>query len=304
MLTLGSVVSLRYVMPSSGTASHLHADFYAGLVGIIFPILYLLVDTHVVLSGKTGDDYIRIFFWQLGALLGHVGFVYATISAISFLIGSPSPFSILMVACLGLMMAASFSILLKVPGSQEMNLNKNASADNNWLTPMEAMSTEGNAHPLNDNESRERVLVGEVIKATAEAGHIFREVLTGDHGIDGEIEFKNERGEASGQRVYLQLKSGDSHLRLRNSDGKEIFTIKDSRHVEYWQSHAYPVLLVIRNSEGQNRWMDVSEYLRHSAPGIKQIEFRGQPFTAQSVKKIGDAILIGKSLRYHFEDRL
>ena len=146
--------------------------------------------------------------------------------------------------------------------------------------------TEGTTQRLSDNESRELFLVGEVFRVVAEAGHIFRQTSNSDWGIDGEIEFKNVKGEASGQRVYLQLKSGDSYLRTRKSDGKEIFTIKKTRHVEYWQSHAYPVLLVIRDSGGQIRWMNMTEYLQRQGAGIKQIEFQGEPFTAESVNQM------------------
>jgi HEAT repeat protein len=139
--------------------------------------------------------------------------------------------------------------------------------------------------PLGDNESREGVLVGEVTTAVFQAGHIYREVLKSDWGIDGEIEFKNERGKASGQRVYLQLKSGDSYLRKRKRDNKEIFAILP-RHAEYWQSHAYPVLLVIRDSGGQIRWMNVTEYLQRHGRGIRQIEFQGEPFSPASIREM------------------
>jgi HEAT repeat protein len=144
----------------------------------------------------------------------------------------------------------------------------------------------GGATPLSDNESREGVLVGEVTRITFEAGHIFRPTPNNDWGIDGEIEFKNEYGEASGKRVYLQLKSGDSYLRTRKAEEKEIFTIKNSRHAVYWQAHAYPVLLVIRDSAGRIRWMNISEYLRQQRTGVRQIEFRGEPFTVESVKQM------------------
>jgi HEAT repeat protein len=145
---------------------------------------------------------------------------------------------------------------------------------------------EGAAHPLSDNESREGVLVGEVTKTIFEAGHIFRPTPNSDWGVDGEIEFKNERGEASGRRVYLQLKSGDSYLRTRKSDGKEIFTIKNPRHAEYWQSQPCPVLLVIRDSAGRIRWMNVSEYLQRYGASVRHIEFQGEPFTTESVKQM------------------
>lgn len=145
---------------------------------------------------------------------------------------------------------------------------------------------ESTAQSLRDNESREQVLIGEVYRIVGEAGHLFSQRLEHDWGLDGEIEFKNEAGEASGQRVYLQLKSGDSYLRKRKRDGKEVFTINKQRHARYWQSHAYHVLLVIRDSGGGIRWMNVTEYLQRHGSDIKQIEFQGESFTAGSVNEM------------------
>jgi HEAT repeat protein len=145
--------------------------------------------------------------------------------------------------------------------------------------------TEGTVQPLSDNISKESVLVHEVGLIVSSAGHFFREILKYDEGIDGEIEFRNDDGRGSGQRVYLQLKSGDSHLNLQES-GKEIFKITKKRHAQYWQSQAYPVLLVIRDSSGQIRWMNVTEYLDRHGTSVKQIEFRGEPFTAESLTQM------------------
>jgi len=110
-------------------------------------------------------------------------------------------------------------------------------------------------------------------------------------GIDGEIEFKNDKGEASGRRVYLQLKSGDSYQHKRGRGGQEVFTIKNPRHAEYWQSHEYPVMLVIRTSDGQIRWMNVSDYLKQRGAQTKQVFFDGEPFTAQNVWRLRDRLL-------------
>lgn len=134
-----------------------------------------------------------------------------------------------------------------------------------------------------DNESRELILVGHAIAIAAEAGQIFRPVAWADWGIDGEIEFKDDQGRASGQRLYLQLKSGDSYLYQRRRDDEEIFTIKNPRHAEYWLSQAYPVMLVIRTSDGRIRWMNVTDYLKENGKETKQIVFQGQPFTAPDV---------------------
>jgi uncharacterized CHY-type Zn-finger protein len=136
-----------------------------------------------------------------------------------------------------------------------------------------------------DNESLELILVGHAFSTAGEAGQIFRPVSNSEWGIDGEIEFKNNKGEASGARVYLKLKPGDSYDYVRKSDGKEIFTFKNPRHAEYWQSLSHPVMLVTRNSDGQIRWMNVSDYLRKHGKGAKQIIFDGEPFTALNVAK-------------------
>ncbi len=145
-----------------------------------------------------------------------------------------------------------------------------------------------------DNESRELILIGHAFAIAGEAGQIYRQYTNSDHGIDGEIEFKNWHGKASGRRVYLQLKSGDSYLYKRKEDGAEIFTIKKPRHSEYWQQQAYPVMLVIRTSDGTIRWMDVSEYLKRQTKGnqpIKQVVFDGEALTALSLLKLREKVL-------------
>ncbi len=146
-----------------------------------------------------------------------------------------------------------------------------------------------------DNESKERALVGEVISTVALAGQLSREFNVSDHGIDMEIEFKNDADEATGRKLYLQLKSGDSYMRERKSDGAEIFTIKDERHVRYWMAQAFPVLLVIRDSRGEVRWMEVRDWLkRESNQGkkpVKQIVFDGERFDVMSVRRWREKVL-------------
>ncbi|MGI9107719.1 MAG: DUF4365 domain-containing protein [Pyrinomonadaceae bacterium] len=142
-----------------------------------------------------------------------------------------------------------------------------------------------------DNESRELILIGHAFAVAGEAGQIFRPTSNSDWGLDGEIEFKNDKGEASGKRVYLQLKSGDSYLHARKRDDKEVFTIKNPRHAEYWRAQAYPVMLVIRTSDGQIRWTNVSDYLSRHGTKTRQIIFEGEPFTALSVIRLRDRLL-------------
>jgi hypothetical protein len=146
-----------------------------------------------------------------------------------------------------------------------------------------------------DNESNERALVGEVISTVALAGQICREKTVSDHGIDMEIEFKDDNGEATGTMLLLQLKSGDAYLETRKSDGAEIFTIKDERHARYWMAQAFPVLLVIRNSTGEVRWMEIRDYLKRASDNgqqtVKQIVFAGERFDVMSVWRWRDRML-------------
>ena len=143
------------------------------------------------------------------------------------------------------------------------------------------------------NDSLERILVAYTMDAVARAGHIFREITVGDWGLDGEIEFKDHNGQASGRRVYVQLKSGDSYLRTRERDRQNMFSIKKPRWAEYWQAQAYSVMLVIRANE-EVRWMNVSTYLKEcSIAGgtLKQIEFSGEVFNEFSVQRLADQVL-------------
>jgi hypothetical protein len=163
-------------------------------------------------------------------------------------------------------------------------------------TARQAQAMQAQAQEALDSESKELVLVGHTYVITAEAGQIYRQYTNSDHGLDGEIEFKNAKGEAASTLLYIQLKSGDSYLTTRK-DGTEVFTIKKPRHVEYWRERRYPVMLVVRTSDGRIRWMDVSAYLnreRDASREVKQIVFDGEPFTAAAVRAMRDRIL-GKS---------
>ncbi|MFN4164168.1 MAG: TIR domain-containing protein [Ferrovibrio sp.] len=136
-----------------------------------------------------------------------------------------------------------------------------------------------------DNESKERALVGDVISTVALAGHISREHTVSDYGIDMEVEFKDEFGNPTGRKVYLQLKSGDSHL-TRRVDGTTYFSVS-KRHAEYWSNQAFPVILIIRFSDGRIVWMEIRDYLNQASASarktITKIEFDGKKFDVMSV---------------------
>lgn len=142
-----------------------------------------------------------------------------------------------------------------------------------------------------DNESKELILIGHVFSVAGEAGQIFRPTANSDWGTDGEIEFKTINGQASGKKLYLQLKSGDSYLTKRKSDNNEIFRLTKHRYLDYWKALSYPVMLVIRTSDGVTKWMNVTEYLQKRDNRIRQIVFKGEPFTAYNILKLRDKVL-------------
>jgi hypothetical protein len=113
-------------------------------------------------------------------------------------------------------------------------------------------------------------------------------------GIDGEVEFKDDDGKASGKRIYIQLKSGNSYLRNRKSDGTEIFNVKDERHLQYWISQPVDVYLVIRQTDEHTgaqtiRWMNVTRYLNDRTDKNKrQIVFTGEKLDMEAVWKVRD----------------
>jgi hypothetical protein len=115
-----------------------------------------------------------------------------------------------------------------------------------------------------------------------------------DHGIDGEVEFNDNDGKASGKRIYIQLKSGNSYLRTRKGDGSEVFDVKDDRHLEYWISQPVDVYLVIRQTDelsGQQviRWMNVTRYLMaRKDKRSRQIIFTGEKLDMEAVWKVRD----------------
>ncbi len=142
-----------------------------------------------------------------------------------------------------------------------------------------------------DSESKELILVGHAYAIAGEAGQIYRQYTNSDHGIDGEIEFKDNTGKASGNRLYLQLKSGDSYLTTRKRDGAEIFRLKKQRWAQYWLNQPCLVMLVIRTSDGTTRWMNVTDYLEEHGTAIRQIVFKSEPFTALKVARMRDRVL-------------
>lgn len=70
---------------------------------------------------------------------------------------------------------------------------------------------------------------------------------------------------------------------------RSFFKIKDERHARYWMDQAFPVLLVIRSSEGEVRWMEVRDWLKRESDNgkmaVRQIVFEGERFDVMSVRR-------------------
>ena len=116
--------------------------------------------------------------------------------------------------------------------------------------------------------------------------------------LAGEIDYQDiERLPPDEEQIVLRAMHQtfvDHGLYQRKRDGAEVFQINNPRHAECWQQQAYPVMLVIRTSDGTIRWMDVSGYLKRESQGgkkVKQIVFKGEPLTAISLRRIRDEML-------------
>ncbi|MBV9659250.1 MAG: DUF4365 domain-containing protein [Verrucomicrobia bacterium] len=145
-----------------------------------------------------------------------------------------------------------------------------------------------------DTQALEQILIGHMMAIAGEANQIFRPVTMFDYGIDGEVEFKDNDGKASGKRIYIQLKSGNSYLRTRKGDGSEVFDVSNERHLEYWINQPVDVYLVIRQTDelsgGQTiRWMNVTRCLKtRKDRKSRQIIFSGEKLDMEALWKVRD----------------
>lgn len=145
-----------------------------------------------------------------------------------------------------------------------------------------------------DTQALEQILIGHMMAISGEANQIFRELTKFDYGIDGEVEFKDNDGRASGKKIYIQLKSGNSYLRTRKSDGNEVFDVTNDRHLEYWISQPVDVYLVIRQTDEMTgrqtiRWMNVTSYLKkRKDKSSRQIIFKGEKLDMEAMWKVRD----------------
>jgi Domain of unknown function (DUF4365) len=88
---------------------------------------------------------------------------------------------------------------------------------------------------------------------------LFRRQLESDFGIDAQAEIVNDEGYPTGQLVAMQIKSGPSFFRLR---GEDYVFRGEQRHLDYWDRHSLPVILVMHNPvDGMTLWQRVERHL-------------------------------------------
>lgn len=159
------------------------------------------------------------------------------------------------------------------------------------------LAMEERATRLLDTQALEQILIGHLMAVCTEANQIFRLFANADRGIDGEVEFKANDGQASGQKVYVQLGGSYVYERSPKRDGRNVFEVTDPRHLDYWRSLPADVYLVIRETGERGdeaiRWMNVTRYLAGRGAGRgdkagRRIVFTGERLDMQAVWKLRD----------------
>lgn len=95
---------------------------------------------------------------------------------------------------------------------------------------------------VTENYYKEREGVLKVVLELNSHGYVFRETSNSDIGIDGQIEYINKQGEATGKIVAAQIKSGNSYL----IDKVDHFAFyPQEKHKNYWSVFPLPVILFV-----------------------------------------------------------
>jgi hypothetical protein len=111
---------------------------------------------------------------------------------------------------------------------------------------------------LNYFTEREGVL--EVARIVNKIKCIWREIHNPDVGIDGQIEFLNQNGGATGHVIAVQIKSGASYMDVQ--DGVIRF-YPEEKHRRYWENFPLPVMVVVYDpAKEQAYWEDARRFLR------------------------------------------
>jgi len=119
------------------------------------------------------------------------------------------------------------------------------------------------------NQVQERKGVNRFASVISDLGLIWRETPNSDVGIDGQIEFVDSDGRATGLIVAVQVKSGESYL---GGDDEAIVYYASMKHANYWRDFPVPVLVAIHDPSSKAIcWTDARQQLRTSPTGDKSI---------------------------------
>lgn len=119
---------------------------------------------------------------------------------------------------------------------------------------------------------QERIGLHQVALLLTQLGFIFRESSNSDVGIDGQIEYVNNAGEATGKIIAVQIKSGDSYLYNSKADSKNWTFYPDEKHQYYWEQFPIPVILFVHcPTEDKVYFTDVRHYLKVNGIGLIKI---------------------------------
>lgn len=115
---------------------------------------------------------------------------------------------------------------------------------------------------------QELIGVFKVALMLTELGLIFRQTSNTDVGIDGQIEYVNSAGEATGKIVAVQIKSGDSYLKENKIDKNNWTFYPAEKHKAYWENYPIPVILLVYSpSNDKIYFIDARYYLKVNGLG-------------------------------------
>jgi hypothetical protein len=122
-------------------------------------------------------------------------------------------------------------------------------------------------------ENKQELLgVFKVALMLTELGFIFRQTSNTDVGIDGQIEYVNSAGEATGKIVAVQIKSGDSYLKENKEDKDNWIFYPSEKHKVYWEMFPIPVILLVYSpSRDKIYFIDIRYYLKVNGLGSIRI---------------------------------
>lgn len=136
------------------------------------------------------------------------------------------------------------------------------------------------------NYSTERKGIAAVQARLADLELIWRETSTGDFGIDGHIEFLNEKSEPTGMMVGVQVKSGQSYF--IGETGYAVSYTANEKHQKYWEHYPVPVLLILHHPDRKDTfWVDArQEFRTGKASGNKIVIPKSNNFLAITVEDL------------------